>query len=129
MNALSLVDYRALKRLKQRGPGHLSEVRATSLLCQGLVRSEGKKRYAISAEGIATLAEHTSRKKCRDWAAVDACILRTIRRSRFALKSAMIFERAGVPRLHFDLRLQALKHRGLIRVAGCTTNAWWSAVR
>jgi hypothetical protein len=67
MNNLSLFDYKALRRLKRLGPGHLSEIRAASLMSQNLVRREGKNRYAISAEGISLLAEHTRNQKIEHW--------------------------------------------------------------
>lgn len=62
------------------------------------------------------------------WADKDAAILAVVRRARRPLKSEEIFARAGVDRMHFDLRLQALRSRGLIEIAGGRTSgaSWWA---
>ena len=64
----------------------------------------------------------------RDWSVVDDAILRVLRNTTKPLAKEMIVVRAGVPRLHFDIRLQVLKHRGLIEIAyGRNKGAHWRA--
>lgn len=64
------------------------------------------------------------------WSEADAAILRVIRRAKRPLFSREIYDRAGVSRLHFDMRLQALRRRGLIRIAsGATSGARWEATK
>lgn len=59
----------------------------------------------------------------------DAAILLVLRRAKKPLKSREIVKRGDIPRLHIDLRLQALKHRGLIEVEGRTSGASWRLKR
>jgi DNA-binding IscR family transcriptional regulator len=56
----------------------------------------------------------------------DAMILTVLRRAGRPLSSSEIKNRGAIPPLHFDLRLQSLKRRGLIVCDGRTTGGRWS---
>lgn len=69
------------------------------------------------------------RARKKDWSKVDATILYVLRRAKHPMASKEIKMRGNIPPLHFDIRLQCLKHRGLICCTGRTRNAVWSCTR
>jgi DNA-binding IscR family transcriptional regulator len=62
----------------------------------------------------------------KDWTMIDAMILTVLRRAGRPLRSREIKQRGAIPPLHFDVRLQALKHRGLIVCEGRTMGGRWT---
>ena len=62
----------------------------------------------------------------KDWTMIDAMILTVLRRAGRPLRSREIKTRGAIPPLHFDVRLQVLKHRGLIVCEGRTMGGRWT---
>lgn len=62
----------------------------------------------------------------KDWMMTDAMILAVLRSADRPLRSREIKRRGAIPPLHFDVRLQALKHRGLIVCEGRTMGGRWA---